>query len=347
MSELRPVRYSILDLATFKADGDIGTSFANTLDLAQHAEKWGYTRFWLAEHHNMPGIASAATSVLIGYVAGGTSTIRVGSGGVMLPNHASLVIAEQFGTLATLYPGRIDLGVGRAPGSDGLTMRALRRGKVSAEDDFPIQVQELLTFLGPATEGQKLFAIPGVGTNVPVWLLGSSLYSAQLAAVLGLPFAFASHFAPELLLDAIQIYRDAFKPSAYLAKPYVMAGIPVVAAETDALAERLSTSLRLRFLNLIRGKPIYTVPPVDSMEGIWSPAEKVMVESKLAVSIAGGPETVRRKLAAFLDRTRVDEIIMTSDLYHHADRLRSYEIVSEAMKSLRQDVSHDFAVHVG
>jgi luciferase family oxidoreductase group 1 len=327
-------RYSVLDLAPVKSDGNIAESFRNTLDLARHAERWGYTRFWLAEHHNMPGIASAATSVLIGYVAGGTSTLRVGSGGIMLPNHASLVIAEQFGTLETLYPGRVDLGVGRAPGTDGLTARALRRGLNSTEDDFPRQVAELLAYLAPAQPGQKLQAIPGAGTNVPVWLLGSSTYSAQLAAMLGLPFAFASHFAPELLLEAIQIYRAQFEPSQFSEKPYVMAGVPVIAAETDAEANHLATSPAQRFLKLIRGQPIFTPKPVATMDGLWSEMEKQIVESKLNVAVVGGPETIRRKLRKFLADTQADELMITSDVYEHAARLRSFEIAATVMKSV-------------
>ena len=326
--------YSVLDLAPVKSDGNIAESFRNTLDLARHAERWGYTRFWLAEHHNMPGIASAATSVLIGYVAGGTSTLRVGSGGIMLPNHAPLVIAEHFGTLATLYPGRIDLGLGRAPGTDGLTARALRRGLNSTEDDFPRQVAELLAYLEPAMPGQKLQAIPGAGTKVPVWLLGSSTYSAELAALLGLPFAFASHFAPELLLPALQIYRSTFKPSHAFAKPYVMAGVPLIAADTDAQAIRLATSPALRFLKLIRGQPIFTPPPVSTMDGLWSDEEKWAVESKLRVAIVGSPETIQQKLAVFLAETQADELIFTSDIYDHSARLRSFEIAASVMRTV-------------
>ena len=329
MSDLKRARFSVLDLALVKAGGTVADAFRDTLDLARHAERWGYTRFWLAEHHNMGGIASAATSVLIGYVAGGTSTLRVGSGGIMLPNHAALVIAEQFGTLETLYPGRIDLGVGRAPGSDGLTARALRRGL--GEEDFPRQVQELLAYLGPASPGQQLRAIPGEGTNVPVWLLGSSTYSAQLAAQLGLRFAFASHFAPELLHEALHLYRKDFRPSAWLDAPYAMIGIPVIAAETDAKADRLATTPQQRFLSLIRGEPVYSSPPVDSMDRIWDAGEKYLVQRKLGAAIIGGIDTVRRKLAALLKATQADEIIFTSDVYYQSDRLRSFEIVAELM----------------
>ena len=335
MTEFSQTKISVLDLAPVKSDGTIAEAFRNSLDLAQHAESWGFMRFWLAEHHNMPGIASAATSVLIGYIAGGTSSLRVGSGGIMLPNHASLVIAEQFGTLETLYPGRIDLGVGRAPGSDGLTARALRRGLNSTEEDFPRQVIELLAYLGPALPGRGLQAFPGMGTEVPVWLLGSSTYSAQLAASLGLPFAFASHFAPELLLPAMRIYRETFQPSRYLERPYAMAGLPLVAAETDAEAKRLATSPALRHLSLIRGEPIFVPPPVASMDGLWSSAEKQMVESRLGVAVIGGPETVRQKLAAFLRQTQADEVMITSDVYEHAARLRSFEIAAQAWKELR------------
>jgi luciferase family oxidoreductase group 1 len=333
MSDSAGPRFSILDLAPVRVGGTIAEAFLNTLDLARHAERWGFTRLWLAEHHNMPGIASAATSVLIGHVAGGTSTLRVGSGGVMLPNHAPLVIAEQFGTLETLYPGRIDLGVGRAPGSDRVASRALRYNPV--EEDFPQQVSELLAYLAPARPGQKLIAYPGAGTNIPVWLLGSSTYSAQLAAALGLPFAFASHFAPALLMQATEAYRDNFKPSAYLEKPYVMVGVPLVAAETDEEAQRLSTSALQRHLKLIRGEPILVPPPVDSMDGLWSEAEQALVESRLSVAAIGCPETVQRNLAQLLRETKADELIFTSDLYDHALRLKSFEIAANAIKMLR------------
>jgi len=325
-------RFSILDLAAVRTGGTIAEAYRNTVDLAQHADGWGFTRFWLAEHHNMPGIASAATSVLIGHVAGKTSTIRVGSGGVMLPNHSPLVIAEQFGTLDALYPGRIDLGVGRAPGSDGLTSQALRFN--ATEDAFPQQVNELLAYLGPQTTGRPIMAYPGVESNVPVWLLGSSTYSAELAAELSLPFAFASHFAPALLFEAIDAYRSRFKPSVYLDKPYVAAGIPLVGAASDEEAARLATSSFQRFLNVIRGKPIFVPPPVDSMQGLWSESERSVVESKFGVAVIGGPDTVQQKLARFLSATNVDELIFASDLYDHRDRLRSFEIAAEAMKTL-------------
>jgi luciferase family oxidoreductase group 1 len=279
------IPFSILDLSPIVEGGDAAQAFRNTLDLARHAERWGYRRYWLAEHHNMPGIASSATAVLIGHVAAGTSSIRVGSGGVMLPNHAPLVIAEQFGTLAALHPGRIDLGLGRAPGTDPWTSRALRRGLGDPADSFPQDVVELQAYFRPAAPDQAVRAVPGEGLDVPIWLLGSSLYSAQLAALLGLPFAFASHFAPDLLLPALEIYRSRFRPSAALDRPYAMAGVPVYAAETNEEARRRFTSQQQGFLNLRRGMPGRLPPPVDSMEGRWSPAERAMVERRRASSL--------------------------------------------------------------
>jgi luciferase family oxidoreductase group 1 len=329
-------RFSILDLAPVRVGGTIEEALRNTLDLARRAERWGFTRFWLAEHHNMPGIASAATSVLIGYVAAGTSSIRVGSGGVMLPNHAPLVIAEQFGTLETLYPGRIDLGLGRAPGADGRTAQALRYNPDAA--GFPEQVSELLAYLAPPDGPQHPIAYPGSGTNVPVWLLGSTTYSAELAARLGLPFAFASHFAPALLDEAIGLYREQFVPSRYLKTSYAMAGVPLVAADTDAEAGRLATSMLQRHLSLIRGKALFVPPPVDSMAGLWSQAEQYMVESRLEVAVIGGPRLVQQKLETLLRRTGVDELMFTSDLFEHADRVRSLEIAAEVMAVLNGDV---------
>jgi luciferase family oxidoreductase group 1 len=322
-------RFSALDLAPVREGGTIAEAFRNTVDLAQHAERWGFTRFWIAEHHNMPGIASAATSILMGHVAEHTSTIRVGSGGVMLPNHAPLVIAEQFGTLETLFAGRIDLGIGRAPGSDEVAARALRYD--TSDENFPRQVAELLAYLAPAGAGQRLVAFPGEGTNVPVWLLGSSTYSAQLAAQLGLPFAFASHFAPALLLEALEAYRGGFQPSRYLDRPYVMIGVPLVGAETDAEAARLSTSGLQRQLKLIRRQSIFVPPPVETMNGLWSDGERFVVESRMAIAVIGGPETVRRKLASLVELTAADELIFTSDLYDHQLRLRSFEIAAEAL----------------
>jgi luciferase family oxidoreductase group 1 len=279
------IPFSVLDLAPVKEGGTISDSFRETLDLAGRAEQWGYRRFWLAEHHNIAGIASAATAVLIGYVAGGTKTIRVGSGGVMLPNHAPLVIAEQFGTLETLYPGRIDLGIGRAPGTDQLTVRALRRHLSNVDEDFPRDVAELLSYFAPAREGQMVRAVPGEGLRVPVWLLGSSLYSAQLAALLGLPFAFASHFAPDYLLQALEIYRSEFRPSEALSTPYAMPCVNVFAADTDSEARRLFTSIQQAFINLRRNRPGLLPPPVDSMEGRWSAFERAGVEHALRYSM--------------------------------------------------------------
>jgi luciferase family oxidoreductase group 1 len=327
-------RFSVLDLAPVKKDGTIAESFRDTLDLARHCERWGYTRFWLAEHHNMVGIASAATAVLIGYVAGGTATIRVGAGGVMLPNHAPLVIAEQFGTLETLYPGRIDLGLGRAPGTDSAAIRALRRDPRGTGLEFPDQVTELLSYLAPASPGQIVRAVPGAGTNVPVWLLGSSTFSAQLAAFLGLPFAFAGHFAPQEMRPAISLYRELFRPSGRLAKPYVMIGLPVIAAATDDQARFLATTPALKFLQLIRGEPFLLSPPVENIDEIWTADERLLVETKLALSIVGSPETVARGLSAFLEETKADEIMVNSDTYDHAHRLRSYELVSEIMNRI-------------
>jgi luciferase family oxidoreductase group 1 len=323
---LTPV--SVLDLAFVTAGATPSDALRNTLDLARHAERWGYRRFWLAEHHNMIGIASAATSVVIGYVAAGTRTIRVGAGGIMLPNHAPLIIAEQFGTLETLYPGRIDLGVGRAPGTDQRTVRALRRSPLSA-DTFPEDVLELQTYLGPLLEGQVVQAVPGTGLNVPIWILGSSLFGASLAAELGLPYAFASHFAPAALLPALEIYRARFKPSTQLDRPYAMAGVNVFAADTDAEGRRLFTSAQQQFANIFRGTRGRLPPPIDDIETYWTPEEKAQASSMLACSVAGSPETVRRGLRQFVDETGVDEIIVASAIYDHAARLRSYEIVAD------------------
>jgi len=318
---------SVLDLAAVREGGTIAESFQNTLALAQHAEHWGYKRFWLAEHHNITGIASAATSVLIGHVAGGTKTIRVGSGGIMLPNHAPLIIAEQFGTLEALYPGRIDLGLGRAPGTDQLTAQALGRDP-RAGDRFPALVEELRHYLGPVTPNQRIQAVPGGGANVPIWLLGSSTFSAQLAAELGLPFAFAGQFAPQMMLEAMGLYRENFKPSVTLKKSYAMIGLPVLAADTDEQAEHLATSTRQRVLRLIRGEPIYTPPPVATMDGLWNPAEEQAVEARLTAAVIGGPKTMERKLKDFLQLTKADELMLHTDCYRPEDRLRSYEIVA-------------------
>jgi len=324
------MRLSVLDLAPIVAGASAADAFRNTLDLARHAERWGFTRYWLAEHHNMPGIASAATAVVIGHVAAGTSTIRVGAGGVMLPNHSPLVVAEQFGTLESLFPGRIDLGLGRAPGTDPNTARALRRRADLDADSFPHDVIELQTYFRDPAPGQLIRAVPGAGLKVPIWLLGSSLFSAQLAAALGLPFAFASHFAPDLLMQALAIYRSEFTRSESLAAPYAMAGVSVVAADTDAVARRLFTSLQIQLVNLRRGRPGPLNPPVDSLDDFWSPSERAGVEHALRYAILGSPDVVRRGLEAFAADTGVDELMITSQIHDHAARLRSYEIVAEA-----------------
>ncbi len=326
--------FSLLDLAPIIENGDAALAFRNSLDLARHAEGWGYHRYWLAEHHNLPGIASAATSVVIAHVAGGTKRIRVGSGGVMLPNHAPLAIAEQFGTLASLFPGRIDLGLGRAPGSDQLTARALRRNLGSNGDTFPQDVLELQSFFAPAEPGQRLQAVPGAGLDVPLYLLGSSDFSARLAAELGLPFAFASHFAPEYLQVALHLYRENFQPSPQLDAPHAMIGVGLFAAETDAAAERLFTSSLLQFLNLVRGHPTPLPPPVDSMDGRWSGGEERAVHERTRYSVVGSPETVRRRLGAVLAETGADEIIVTAQIYDHAARLRSFEIAAGILRDL-------------
>jgi luciferase family oxidoreductase group 1 len=323
------VPLSVLDLSPIVEGGDAAQSLRNTLDLARHVEKWGFRRYWLAEHHNMDGVASSATAVLIGYVAGGTQTMRVGSGGVMLPNHAPLVIAEQFGTLATLYPGRIDLGIGRAPGTDGLTMRALRRRLDTAdEENFLRDVQELQAYLDDPRPDQRVRAIPGIGTKVPIWLLGSSLYSAQAAAILGLPFAFASHFAPGLLLQALHEYRARFQPSAALDKPHAMVGVNVICADTNAEAEFRATSLYQRFLGMQRGRRGPLPRPVVSMEGLWSDMERAGVEQMLAVSAIGAPERVRDTLQQIVEATQADELIVATGVHDHAARLRSYELLA-------------------
>jgi luciferase family oxidoreductase group 1 len=332
MKQLADTKISVLDLVPVRADKGAAQSLRNSLDLAQHAERLGYNRFWVAEHHNMDGIASSATSVLLGYLAGGTSTIRVGSGGVMLPNHAPLVIAEQFGTLESLYPGRIDLGLGRAPGSDQMTARALRRERSGSADDFPDDVAELIEYLGPRFPEQKVIAVPGTDTNVPIWLLGSSLFSAQLAGQRGLPYAFASHFAPRYMHEAIRVYRNHFQPSAVLDKPYVMLGVPLVVAETDAQAEYLATSVYRRILNLMRGQSLVQQPPVESMDGLWLPHEREAVASFLGLAMVGSPAKVRGKIEVLLEQTQADELIFTCDLYEHADRIRSYELLAQAVK---------------
>jgi luciferase family oxidoreductase group 1 len=323
------VPISVLDLSPIVRGGDAATALRNTVDLARHAEQWGYRRYWLAEHHNMPGIASAATSIVIGQVAGATSTIRVGAGGIMLPNHSPLVIAEQFGTLATLYPGRIDLGIGRAPGTDQRTMYALRRNLAGDYDAFPNDVLEVIHYLGPISPGQPVRAIPGAGTDLPVWILGSSLYGAQLAAALGLPYAFASHFAPAQLEPAIAIYRERFQPSRHLPAPYVMLGIGVFAAGTDAEAKRLFTSQQQFVIDLRSGRPGPLPPPIDDIETILDDRRRAILDSVLSCAFVGSPETLRHGLERFVDRHRPDEVIVTAQIFDHAARLRSFQILSQ------------------
>ena len=330
------ILYSILDLSPIVQGGTAAAAFRNTLDLARHAEEWGYHRFWLAEHHNLPGIASAATSVVIGHVAGGTKRIRVGAGGVMLPNHAPLVIAEQFGTLESLYPGRIDLGLGRAPGSDQVTALALRRFLGSSGDTFPEDLQELQSYFRGVKSETRVTAVPGAGLEVPLYLLGSSDFSARLAAELGLPFAFASHFAPEYLHVALQLYRRDFKPSPALDRPYVMIGAGVYAAETDEEARRLFTSAQLMTLNLLRGHPGELPPPVDSMEGQWSPMEERALRQRTRYSAVGSRATVRRRLEEMIVETAADEVIAVAQIHDHAARLRSFEIAADAFREINE-----------
>ncbi len=325
------VPLSILDLSPISQGSNAREALARSLDMARHAEELGYNRYWVAEHHNMPGIASAATSVVIGYLAAGTSRIRVGAGGVMLPNHSPLVIAEQFGTLESLYPGRIDLGLGRAPGSDQLTARALRRGTVDSADTFPQDVVELRGYFQSVPPNRSVQAVPGAGLDVPIWLLGSSTFSAQLAAMLGLPFAFAAHFAPDLLLEALDIYRTEFKPSASLARPHAMACIPVYAADTDAAARRLFTSLQLSFLALRRGAPILLPPPVDSLAGKWTSLEERQVAHSFSQAVVGSPATVERGIRAFLEKTGVDDLMITAAIYDAKARRESLEYIAHAV----------------
>ncbi len=320
---------SILELVRVTEETDARGALYNARDLAAHAEKWGYHRIWVAEHHNMAGIASAATSVVLGHLAAGTNTIRIGAGGIMLPNHAPYVIAEQFGTLAQLFPGRIDLGLGRAPGTDQLTLRALRRLPESAEN-FPQDILELQAFLAPAGPNQRIQAVPAAGTKVPLWILGSSDFGARLAAEFGLPYAFASHFAPELLIPALRIYRDRFKPSEQLDRPYAMIGVSIIAAETDIEARRLATTQQVSFTNIIRGELGLSKPPIDEINTYWSPAEKEHVLARLARSIIGSKQTVRAGIDALVKETGADELIIVSDVYDHAKRLRSIELIAEA-----------------
>ncbi|WP_369925428.1 LLM class flavin-dependent oxidoreductase [Xanthomonas sp. NCPPB 2632] len=330
------IPFSVLDLSPVARGATPGDSLRHSRDLARHAESLGFHRYWLAEHHNMTGIASAATAVVIGYIAEGTHSIRVGSGGIMLPNHSPLVIAEQFGTLASLYPGRIDLGLGRAPGTDQGTARALRRSMGPSDDRFPDDVQELQMYLGPQRPGQTVRAVPGMDTNVPLWLLGSSLFSAQLAAHLGLPFAFASHFAPDMMMKALEVYRHMFRPSEVLEKPYAALGINVVAADTDAEARRLFTSQQQAFWNLRRGAPGQLPPPVNSMDGVWTPMEQAQVDHALSCAVVGSPDTVRDGLAAFIARTGADELIITAQVFDHEARKRSYTLVAEQRAALAE-----------
>jgi luciferase family oxidoreductase group 1 len=319
---------SVLDLVGMRTSESAGSAIARSVNLAQHVEELGYKRYWLAEHHSIPGLACSATPLLIGHVAAATRTIRVGSGGVMLPNHAPLVVAEQFGTLDALYPGRIDLGLGRAPGADFQTMRALRRDLQQRSEDFPALLDELQTYLGPERPGQVVRAIPGQGSNVPITLLGSSGFSAQLAGMLGLPFAFAAHFAPEHLYAAAQLYRNEFRPSKVLRKPYLMVAVQVIAAETDAVARRLFTTPQQRFLRLIRNQPVELLPPVNSMEPLWQDAERAAVENKLRAAIVGSDATVKAGLEKLVSDTAADEVIVVTDTYEHADRIESYRRVA-------------------
>jgi luciferase family oxidoreductase group 1 len=327
---------SVLDLSPIVEGGNAAQSLANTLDLARHAERLGYKRYWLAEHHNMPGIASAATSVVIAHVAAGTKTIRVGAGGIMLPNHAPLVIAEQFGTLAALHPGRIDLGIGRAPGTDMLTAQALRRNLDGSVDNFPRDVVELIGYFQPPAEGQRVHAVPGEGEQVPVWILGSSLYGAQLAAMLGLPYAFASHFAPAELDHALEIYRSRFQPSEHLARPHVMLGLNVVAAPTDREASYLFTSLQQAFVNLRSGRPGKLPPPVEGYADDLEPAARAILGQALSCAIVGSADTVKQGLEAFARRTGADELMVTAQVFDHRARVRSFEILADVQRSLAQ-----------
>ncbi len=341
MSSLANIPFSLLDLAPIVQGGNAADAFRNTVALAQHAERLGYQRFWLAEHHNITGVASSATAVLIGLVASQTRRLRVGSGGIMLPNHAPLIIAEQFGTLESLYPGRIDLGLGRAPGSDGATQQALRRSPRSGLE-FPALVQELRALLAPERPGQAVRAIPGAGLDIPIWLLGSSDFSARMAAELGLPFSFAGHFSPEGMA-AMRLYRQLFRPSATLARPYAMIGVPVVAAPSDEEARFLSTTQQLKFLSLIRGNRLPLQPPVPSMDGLWNEWEREAVEQRLGAAIVGGPETVRRQLEALVAETQADEVMIVSDFYDLNHRLRSYEIVASLKTPCATGTANDTA----
>jgi len=329
------IPFSVLDLAPIVEGGDAARALANARDLARHAEAWGYHRYWLAEHHNMPGIASAATSLAIAHVAGGTSTIRVGAGGIMLPNHAPLIIAEPFGTLDALYPGRIDLGLGRAPGTDPLTARALRRTLAGSADSFPDDVQELLAYFEPVSPGQRVRAFPGAGARVEPWILGSSLFGAELAGVLGLPYAFASHFAPAYLDQALDVYRRCFRPSRRLARPRVMVAVQAIAAETDEQARTLLTSLQQAFVNLRSGQPTPLPPPVPDFADRLAPPQAAMLDDILACSAIGAPGTVFERLQSILARTRADDLILTAQVYDHGARLRSFALIAPMRERLR------------
>ena len=335
VSHANPVLYSVLDLATVIEGKTPADSFHNSLDLAKTAERLGYTRYWFAEHHNMASVASSATSVLIGYVAAGTKTIRVGSGGIMLPNHAPLIVAEQFGTLASLYPGRIDLGLGRAPGTDQLTALAIRGENFRVAYNFPADIQKLQNFFSSENSTSNLRAIPGEGLDIPIWVLGSSTDSARVAAAMGLPYAFASHFAPAYFLEAIRLYRQNFQPSAQLKEPYVMACVNVVAADTDAEAQRLATSVQQLFLGVISGKRKLLQPPVDDIDTILDESEAYAVQQMLMYSFIGGPATIENQLQLFLEQTQVNEVMVTSHIYDHAARLHSYKLFAETMKKIQ------------
>ncbi|WP_445659817.1 LLM class flavin-dependent oxidoreductase [Acinetobacter sp. F16] len=333
MRLLKDIQFSILELAPVRDDKSIQFSLHHALEVAQKAEQLGYKRLWLAEHHNMDGIASSATAVLLGYILANTHTLKVGSGGIMLPNHAPLVVAEQFGTLATLYPNRVELGLGRAPGTDQVTMRALRRGRQETEDQFPQDVLEILQYFKEPAPHQRIVATPGQNTHVPVWLLGSSLFSAQLAAKLGLPYSFASHFAPRMLDQAIKLYRENFEPSEYLDRPYVSMGVPTVVAQTDEEAEYLATSAYQRVLGLMRGQSLKLKAPVETMEGIWSPAEKMSVDNFYAMGQVGSAETVKAGLEKLLEKYNVDEFIFTCDIYDTDKRIQNFELLMDIKNS--------------
>ena len=334
MRTLSETQFSILELAPVREDQTVQLTLQHSLKLAQQAERLGYSRLWLAEHHNMDGIASSATAVLLGYLLANTKTLTLGSGGIMLPNHAPLVVAEQFGTLATLYPERVELGLGRAPGTDQMTMRALRRGRQETEDQFPQDVLEILQYFKDPIPGQRIVATPGQSTHVPVWLLGSSLFSAQLAAKLGLPYSFASHFAPRMLGQAIQLYRENFEPSEYLDRPYVSMGVPTCVADTDEEAQYLATSAYQRVLSLIRGQSLKLKAPIDSMEGLWSPPEKMSVDNFFAMAQVGSKETVKAGLEALLAKYDVDEFIFTCDIYDTDKRLYNFDLLMQAKQGL-------------